>query len=98
MYNINMDIYNKCSLIEEFVRDYSKYEFAFYNEDFLNFKMYNDLGIPLAQSVIYGLAELTDEGKSLLEETWFSFCTMVEADPDGEYESIYDMGYTQKDE
>lgn len=87
-----MDVEDRCALIEEFVREYSKYEFAFHNEDFLDFKLYNDLGIPLAQSVTYGLVNLTEEGMKLVDETWVYFCDMLESDPDGEYESIYDMG------
>jgi len=81
----------KCLLIEEFVREYGQYEFAFQNEQFLKFKAYNDLGIPLAQAHSYNMITLTDYGKEVIEETWQSMCEMLEVDPDGEYESIYNM-------
>lgn len=93
-----MDIEDRCALIEEFVREYGKYEFADRSIDFIEFMTYNDLGIPLAQSIVYSLAELTEEGEGLIEETWLNLCNMVDTDPEGEYESIYDMGNLNNNE
>ena len=93
-----MDIEDKCFLIEEFVREYGKYEYSGESEDYINFLSYNDLGVPLAQAFTYNLVELTEEGEGLIEETWLNLCDMVNTDPDGEYESIYDMGNLDNNE
>lgn len=93
-----MDIEDKCFLIEEFVREYSKYEHSNKSEEFLEFLSYNDLGIPLAQAYVYDLIILTDEGEGLIQETWLNLCEMIGTDPDGEYESIYDMGNIDNNE
>lgn len=88
-----MDIDDKCFLIEEFVREYSKYEYSNQSQEFIDFLSYNDLGVPMAQAFVYDLVMLTEEGEGLVEETWLNLCTMVNTDPNGSYESIYDMGY-----
>lgn len=93
-----MDIDEKCFLIEEFVREYSKYEYSNQSQEFIEFLSYNDLGIPMAQAFVYDLVMLTEEGEGLIEETWLNLCTMVNTDPDGEYESIYDMGNLNNNE
>ena len=93
-----MDIDEKCFLIEEFVREYSKYEYSNQSQECIEFLSYNDLGIPMAQAFVYDLVMLTEEGEGLIEETWLNLCTMVNTDPDGEYESIYDMGNLNNNE
>lgn len=93
-----MDVEDKCFLIEEFVREYSKYEYSNQSEEFMEFLTYNDLGVPMAQAFVYDLVMLTEEGEGLIEETWLNLCTMVKTDPNSEYESIYDMGYKNNNE
>lgn len=93
-----MDIEYKCFLIEQFVREYGKYEHSYKSEEYIEFLSYNDLGVPMAQAYTYDLIELTDEGVALIEETWINLCLMVDTDPEGEYESIYDMGYTNNND
>jgi len=88
-----MEIEEKCHLIEEFVREYTKYEFSGTNKEFIDFLSYNDLGVPMAQAYIYDLVDLTDQGEAIIEETWKNLCTMVNTDPNASYETIYDMGY-----
>jgi hypothetical protein len=85
-----MDIETKCSIIEEFMREHVLNE-LFEGDEIDKFISYNDLGIPLAQSVAYELATLTAEGKNLVEETWESLCAMFEIDHEGEYEDLDDL-------
>jgi len=85
-------IEEKCSLIEEFVREYGSQEYADLSQEYINFLQYNDLGVPIAQSVCYGLVELTEDGETVVEETWNNLCTMVQTDADKEYTSIFEMG------
>jgi hypothetical protein len=85
-----MDMESKCSLIEEFMREYrlnDQYE----EYDVEKFLEYNDIGIPLAQSVSYGLATPTIEGKDLIEETWVLFCEMLGADFEDEFDDLDDL-------
>jgi hypothetical protein len=94
-----MDIETKCEIIEEFIREISGKEEIVENEDYLNWRFYNDLGVPIAQGCIYGLLELTEEGEEIIEETWKSFCELLGVAPDGLYESIYDIvGDLERDE
>jgi len=87
-----MDTEDKCFLIEEFVREYGKYQYSHKSAEFLEFLSYNDLGVPIAQAFVYDLAILTEEGEALIEETWVNLCNMLNSNPYGNYESIYDMG------
>lgn len=79
----------KCDIIEEFMRDhaYQNVEILDIVEKFIDF---NDLGVPLAQAVSYKLAELTEEGITVVEETWIYFCEMMMIDPYGEYSNLDD--------
>lgn len=85
-----MDIESKCNIIEEFMRETTLHQ-AFEGDDVDQFIEFNDLGIPLAQAVSYGLATLTDEGQNLVEETWESLCSILDVDEEGEYEDLDDM-------
>lgn len=85
-----MDIESKCDIIEEFMREHILND-KFKDEDVDEFLEYNDLGIPLAQGVAYDLAELTDEGETLVEETWNGLCKLFSADPYGEYDGLDDL-------
>lgn len=85
-----MDIETKCSIIEEFMREYIlNDDYDEYDVD--SFLEYNDIGVPLAQAVIYNLANPTPEGSFLLQETWILFCEMLGIDPEGEYEDMDDI-------
>jgi hypothetical protein len=91
MYNEGMDIETKCSIIEEFMRNFGMLAETYENENYVDFRIYNDLGVPLAQAVTYDLINLQEEGKNLINETWISFCNMLEVDPDEEYDSLQDI-------
>ena len=93
-----MNINAKCSIIEEFMRNFSFMPETYNHEDFINFKIYNDLGIPLAQGYEYGLIKLEPEGEELINETWINFCNMLEIDPDEEYESLGEIISSVDDE
>lgn len=86
-----MNTDQKCSIIEEFLRNFSFMPETYNNQNFINFKIYNDLGIPLAQSYEYGLIKLEPEGIKIIDETWINFCSMLDIDPEEDYESIHDF-------
>jgi hypothetical protein len=85
-----MDIEIKCNIIEEFMREHILHE-TFDEEDVEDFISYNDLGIPLAQAVSYGLAKLVSEGETLVDETWEALCFVLEVDSQGDYEDLQDL-------
>jgi hypothetical protein len=83
-----MDIETKCDIIEEFVREYFLKDIFVDDEEVQDFIEYNNLGIPLAQSVSYKLATPTEEGFQLIQETWQFLCSVFDVDSDGEYEDL----------
>lgn len=85
-----MEIEAKASIIEEFIRDFVLHAPQI-PQDIVEFMTYNDVGIPLAQCVTYGLATATDEGEIVIEETWRGLCQMVDADPDKDYDDLDDV-------
>ena len=62
------------------------------NEAWKDFFDYNDVGLPLAYMNAEGLAysEDIEEAVSIIDETWKMFCSYIDINPDGEYESIED--------
>lgn len=92
-----MLIDQRCQIIEEFMREYSLTD-DFDDDAFHEFVSYNDMGIPLAQSVVYNLATLTDEGERLVTETWNSLCEIFDVEPDAEYKSIDDFFFEEDDD
>lgn len=85
-----MELKAKCDIIEEFMRDYV-FNNDFSSDDINKFISFNNLGIPLAQSVSYDLATLTKNGEFLVEETWLSFCELFDVNAQGEYENLDDF-------
>jgi hypothetical protein len=51
------------------------------------FFAYNDVGVPLAQCVNYGLCELTQDGEEAINETWDFLCNVSNADKNKDYEN-----------
>lgn len=80
-----MEIKTKAQIICDFVSENSDEPLA---KDFFE---YNDLGIPLALSVVSNLCILTDDGKQILNETYDNVCNEMEVPNDIEYEDIGDM-------
>lgn len=93
---INID--KKCGIIEEFIRSYMGTNESIADESYISFITYNDLGVPLAQSVTYGLVALTEDGENLINETWLQFCAMIGIDPADDYDSIYDIFEVDEEE
>jgi hypothetical protein len=83
-----MEIEKKCDIIEEFIREHFLKDIFIDDTEVEDFISYNNLGIPLAQSVSYKLANPTLEGLSLIEETWQFLCSVFDVDADGEYEDL----------
>ena len=84
-----MNIESISKILEEFSRDFTIGEID--REYFSDFVIYNDIGLPLAQSVVYDLAVPTEDGKALIIETWKNLCEILEADPDEEYEVLDEL-------
>lgn len=84
-----MDIENIAKILEEFSRDFTIGDID--REYFSDFVIYNDVGLPLAQSVVYDLATPTEEGRSLIIETWNNLCEILGADPEEEYSDLDDV-------
>ena len=84
-----MEIDEKAIIIEQFAKSFT----AGYidREFFSDFVIYNDLGIPLAQFVVYELGVLNDSGANVLEETWRQLCDFLDLDPDEEYDDFEEM-------
>lgn len=84
-----MDIESISKILEEFARDFTTGDLD--RDFFSEFVIYNDLGVPLAQAVVYELATPTKEGESLILETWNNLCELLEVSPVEEYEDLDDL-------
>lgn len=84
-----MDIESIAKILEEFSRDFTTGELD--RDFFSDFVIYNDLGLPLAQAVVYELATPTKEGESLIVETWNNLCETLDADPLEDYDDLDDL-------
>ena len=83
-------LYSKARLIVE-----ASHELEGVDEDnylFTRFTTINDLGIPLAKAITYGLVEdINEKGKDIINETWIDLCRLIMVDSDAEYEVLSDM-------
>lgn len=87
-----MQTETKAKIIEELTRDFFSDPELYDEQQVAEFLIYNDLGVPLAQGLVYDLIDtLTSEGLAVLEETWKNMCLILEADPYGEYETLDDV-------
>lgn len=84
-----MDLEDKCSIIEQFSKEFTIGEID--REFFEDFVLYNDLGVPLASLIVYGLADATSEGQGIIDETWQQLCETLDLDPDDEYDDFDEM-------
>jgi hypothetical protein len=84
-----MDTGSKCLILEELSKAFT---FGELDRDFFSeFVIYNDLGLPLAQMVVYDLGTLNDGGEKIIEETWVALCELLDLDPTEEFEDLDDM-------
>jgi hypothetical protein len=84
-----MDLEQKCAIIEEVARDFTVGDLD--REFFSDFIIYNDLGLPLAQVIIYNLGSLNSDGQKVVEETWNQLCDLLGVDSEDEYIDLDDM-------
>ena len=76
---------DKARIIVEFTQDH------FNGGEYEDFFDYNDLGTPLAIAITQEMADLTDSGREVLEETWRNLCELFDADATASFESIDDL-------
>lgn len=86
-----ISINTKAEIIEEFVRGNTHADGSYTYPEIEQFVRYNDIGVPLAQSLEYGLCILTDEGEKAVESTWINLCMLLNIDSDGEYTELADL-------
>lgn len=84
-----LEINEMSEILEDFARQFTTGEVD--REFFSDFLIYNDLGLPLAQCVVYGLAKPTTEGNAVILETWNSMCNLLEIDPNDDYDDFDEM-------
>ena len=80
-----MELINKAQIIVEFTQDH------FSVGEYEDFFEYNDLGTPLAIAIAQEMANLTDSGREVLEETWRNLCELFDKDETLSYESIDEL-------
>jgi hypothetical protein len=60
-------------------------------QDFQDFIQYNDLGLPLAYAVSYGIIEATDMADGFIDEAWNLLVTGLGFEEDTGFLSLDDM-------
>jgi hypothetical protein len=67
--------------------------FVEYSEDenFTDFRRYNDLGLPLAYAITSGIVASTQRAENLVNETWNMLLTGLDIEMDQGYEDIYEL-------
>jgi len=60
------------------------------DEGLEDFVTYNDLGLPLAYAVTFNLAKLSDEGKSMVDETFDVLLSALGVEDEG-YKNIDEL-------
>jgi hypothetical protein len=84
-----LEIEKMSEILEDFARQFTVGEID--REFFSDFLIYNDLGLPLAQCIVYNLANLTSEGRAVILETWINMCELLDIDPNEDYEDFDEM-------
>lgn len=80
-----MDLLQKAQLIIQFTEQYLN------DEEFEDFFIYNDLGVPMAICYANGMVELKEDGQKLLNETYLELCSLFNADENANYEDLDDL-------
>jgi hypothetical protein len=75
---------DKCEILAEIWVDYKN------NEDFEDFVSYNDLGLPLAYAIAYGIVETSDLAQKYIGET-FDVLLGIYGLKDSGFESLEDI-------
>lgn len=84
-----MEIEQIAKIIEQVAKEFT--EGSLDREFFSDFIIYNDLGVPLAQALVYDLSTPSQDGERLIMETWQNFCDLLDIDPDDDYEDLDDI-------
>lgn len=80
---------SKCRILGDFWLDYR--EDADRDENWKQFFIYADMGLPLAFLIDRGYAEMTEQGEEVIDDTWNVFCQMTAVDPDEAYITLSDV-------
>lgn len=75
----------RVEILHDFYLDYSG------SDEYDDFILLNDLGLPAAVLSMMGAVTLTDIGISYVENTWRDFCELIEVDHMGNYNSLSQM-------
>lgn len=62
-----------------------------YSVDYSDFISDNDLGVPLAVSIVQGCATPTDRGELFINQSFDAFCELLDIDNYGDYNDIDSM-------
>jgi hypothetical protein len=80
-----MELSSKIEILADLLANYKG------SDDFADFIAYNDIGLPLAYAVREDLVTLNPLGEVYIVETYDVLIASLEADPNGEYESLEDL-------
>jgi len=75
---------NKCAILAELWLDYR------YDDQFVEFISYNDLGLPLAYAIDSGIVETTDKATSFVDETFDNLLGLAGVE-DNEWQSLSEI-------
>ena len=67
----------KCKILADLWTDYKN------NEDFQDFIDYNDLGLPMAYFICYGIVDVNPTAQKFVDETWNLFLRGLGLDDTG---------------
>lgn len=76
---------DKAQIIVEFLQDFRE------SGEYVEFFDGGNLGIPLAIALIQDMADLTESGLEIFEDTWSQLCDLFGMDEKASYESIEDL-------
>jgi len=73
---------SKCEILAELWLDYRD------DEDFRDFIEYNDLGLPLAYALSNNIANVTENGEAIINETWSLLLAGLSIEEDIGFETL----------
>lgn len=84
----NTPFSNKCEILGRLWLFYS--DQAQENEGWRDFFEWANIGLPLSYMIWQDLANAKVEGKKIVEDTWVTFCGVINIDPNGKYADLND--------
>lgn len=76
---------NKCAILADIFINYKD------DEEFADFREYNDLGLPLAYAIDGGIVSKTDKAEIFINETFDLLLAGLSIEEDTGFESIEDL-------